>query len=142
MPAGPKVGDKVGFIQLPTKPGPKPAEKPPASAVKLPARPGDGRGPDFTRRGDIRSVRSPYGAPARGTTPKGPAQQKGPAKAPEAPAPAKLAVTEDNILGPYYRAGAPFRAKVTPPLEPGTVLVINGRVWGHDTKKPLTGVMA
>src|SRR5262249_18576842 len=52
-------------------------------------------------------------------------------------APAKLSVTETNILGPYYRAGAPFRAKVTPPLEPGTVMLISGRVWAHDTKKPL-----
>lgn len=45
--------------------------------------------------------------------------------------------TEDNILGPYYRAGAPFRGKVTPPLAAGTVLLITGRVWGYDTKKPL-----
>src|SRR5947209_15020917 len=30
--------------------------------------------------------------------------------------------TEDNILGPYYRKGAPFRAKVTPPLAGGVVL--------------------
>src|SRR5579885_94665 len=56
------------------------------------------------------------------------------------PMPNKLAATEDNILGPFYREGAPFRAKVTPPLEPGTVLVINGRVWGLDTRKPLAGV--
>src|SRR4051812_37152217 len=56
----------------------------------------------------------------------------GPARA--APkAPANLARTERNILGPYYRAGAPFRAKITPPLEPGTVLLIKGRVWAHDT---------
>jgi catechol 1,2-dioxygenase len=47
------------------------------------------------------------------------------------------AATEDNILGPFYRSGAPFRAKVTPPLEPGTVLVISGRVWGIDSRKPL-----
>jgi catechol 1,2-dioxygenase len=51
--------------------------------------------------------------------------------------PANFAPTEDNILGPFYREGAPFRAKITPPLEPGTVLVIRGRVWGHDTRKPL-----
>jgi translation initiation factor IF-2 len=98
VPAGPKVGDKVGFIQLPTKPAPKPPEKP--AAVKLPARPGDGRGgTEFTRRGDIRSVRSPYGAPARGTTPaaRGGAQQKTPAaaKPPEAPAPAKIVLPAD-----------------------------------------------
>jgi catechol 1,2-dioxygenase len=51
--------------------------------------------------------------------------------------PAKWQPTEDNILGPFYRKGAPYRAKITPPLEPGVVLVIRGRVWGHDTKKPL-----
>jgi catechol 1,2-dioxygenase len=51
--------------------------------------------------------------------------------------PKKWAPTEDNILGPFHRAGAPFRAKITPPLEPGTVLLISGRVWGFDTKKPL-----
>lgn len=41
--------------------------------------------------------------------------------------------------GPFYRAGSPFRAKVSPPLEPGTVLVVSGRVWSFDTKKPLGG---
>jgi catechol 1,2-dioxygenase len=55
--------------------------------------------------------------------------------------PASWKPTEDNILGPYYRKGAPFRAKVTPPLEPGVVLVIRGRVWGHDTRKPLAGTV-
>jgi catechol 1,2-dioxygenase len=52
-----------------------------------------------------------------------------------------LAVTEDNIEGPFYRAGAPFRAKITPPLEPGTVLVISGRVYGHDTRRPLANAV-
>jgi len=57
--------------------------------------------------------------------------------------PAKLATaanwqpTEDNILGPFHRRGALFRAKITPPLEPGTILLIKGHVWGHDTRKPL-----
>lgn len=51
------------------------------------------------------------------------------------------AITEDNILGPYHRAGAPFRAKITPPVEPGVVLVVRGRVWGHDTRAPLSGVV-
>jgi catechol 1,2-dioxygenase len=47
------------------------------------------------------------------------------------------APTEDSTLGPYYKAGAPFRGKLTPPLAEGTVLIIRGRVWGHDTKSPL-----
>jgi len=55
--------------------------------------------------------------------------------------PEKFAVTEDNILGPFYRSGAPFRGKVTPPLEPGKVMLIQGRVWAFDTKKPLSGVV-
>jgi catechol 1,2-dioxygenase len=49
--------------------------------------------------------------------------------------------TEDNILGPYYREGAPFRAKVTPPLLKGITMLIRGRVWGFDTKKPLPNVV-
>lgn len=52
-----------------------------------------------------------------------------------------LKPTPQNPLGPFYRAGAPFRAKVTPPFEPGTVLVVSGRVWAFDTKKPLAGAM-
>src|SRR5208283_2628541 len=52
-------------------------------------------------------------------------------------APVNWACTLENIIGPYYRSGAPFRAKVTPPLEPFTVFVISGRVWGFDTRKPL-----
>ncbi len=49
----------------------------------------------------------------------------------------KFAVTEDNILGPFHRPGAPFRAKITPPMEPGTVLLVSGQVFGFDTRKPL-----
>jgi protocatechuate 3,4-dioxygenase beta subunit len=58
-----------------------------------------------------------------------------PAPAPEMP----LKPTEDCILGPYHRPGAPYRAKITPPLEPGTVLLVKGRVWGADTRRPLAG---
>lgn len=52
-----------------------------------------------------------------------------------------LKPTEPNILGPYHRKGAPYRAKITPPLEPGEVMVIRGRVWGFDTKKPLASAV-
>jgi len=55
--------------------------------------------------------------------------------------PTKWTPTEDNILGPFYRKGVPYRGKVTPPLEPGDVLVIQGRVWGNDTRKPLPGTV-
>ncbi|HKP70592.1 MAG TPA: hypothetical protein VJV05_14995 [Pyrinomonadaceae bacterium] len=40
-------------------------------------------------------------------------------------------------IGPFYRTGAPYRAKLTPPFEPGMVLVVTGRVWSYATKKPL-----
>lgn len=49
-----------------------------------------------------------------------------------------VAPTKKSQLGPFYRAGAPFRAKVTPPFEPGTVLIVSGRVWAYDNKKPLS----
>ena len=58
---------------------------------------------------------------------------------PAAKAPESLKPTEDNILGPYHRKGAPYRAKITPPLEPGDTMVIRGRVWGFDSKRPLAG---
>jgi catechol 1,2-dioxygenase len=45
--------------------------------------------------------------------------------------------TEDNILGPFYRPSAPYRAKITPPLEPGDPLLIRGRIWGFDTRQSL-----
>ncbi len=63
-PVGPKLGDKVGFIQLPPKPGPKPPEQRPGTGpVKPVTRAPEPRRNDFGRRGDIRSVRGP-GAPS------------------------------------------------------------------------------
>lgn len=59
----------------------------------------------------------------------------------EKPVEGKLVATEDNILGPYHREGAPFRGKITPPLAGGKVLLMTGRVWGLDTKKPLAHAM-
>lgn len=55
--------------------------------------------------------------------------------------PQKIALTENNTKGPYYRSGAPYRAKITPPLSPGVVLVVRGRVWSYETKKPLAGAV-
>jgi translation initiation factor IF-2 len=88
-PAGPKVGDKVGFIQLPTKPAPKVEEK--FGGQKLPPRPQEQREPrktEFTKRGDIRTVR-PGGAPAAPTMP---GAKFPPQKGPGAPKPAEPAV--------------------------------------------------
>jgi translation initiation factor IF-2 len=93
---GPKVGDKVGFIQLPPKPGAKPVEKPPG-AVKLPARPPEPKRVEFSKRGDIRSVRgtqAPAGPSFAGA--KFPQQAKGAGKSPAAPAPApKISLPAD-----------------------------------------------
>jgi protocatechuate 3,4-dioxygenase beta subunit len=45
--------------------------------------------------------------------------------------------TEDDVIGPYYRRHAPYRAKVSPPMAPGEVLVISGRVWSFHFKRPV-----
>jgi catechol 1,2-dioxygenase len=58
-----------------------------------------------------------------------------PAVVPTLPSP--FAITEDNIEGPYFRQDAPTRYLITQPYEPGVVMVIRGRVWGFDTKKPI-----
>jgi translation initiation factor IF-2 len=80
-----KVGDKVGFIVLPTKPVPKAVEKP---APRAPQRP-EARRPDFQqRRGDQRGFRGGMGTQARPGFP-----QKG--GKPEAPAQPKLALPAD-----------------------------------------------
>jgi translation initiation factor IF-2 len=82
-PPKPQVGEKVGFIQLPSKPAPKPVEKP-APGKSFPPRPGDQRRPDFGKRGDIRSVRSPYGGGPGAPPPARPGQpQKGAPAKPE-----------------------------------------------------------
>lgn len=49
--------------------------------------------------------------------------------------------TEDDVLGPYYRRGAPYRAKVCPPLSDGQVLEIFGRVLGVNTQRPIFGAL-
>ncbi|MBL8233231.1 MAG: hypothetical protein JNL98_32330 [Bryobacterales bacterium] len=43
----------------------------------------------------------------------------------------------EDILGPYYAQNAPFRGKITAPLEPGDTLLVRGRIWSHETKKPI-----
>src|SRR5437667_2043328 len=86
-PPGPKVGDIVGFVQLPPKAVPKTLDK--SGPAKLPLRPLDPRTTEFTKRGDIRSVRAPARPPAGTTLPGAmfPAQHRasGPGKAPATP---------------------------------------------------------
>lgn len=45
---------------------------------------------------------------------------------------AQCLATEDNILGPFYRAGAPFTNQLAGPDEQGERLKISGRVLGPD----------
>jgi catechol 1,2-dioxygenase len=58
-------------------------------------------------------------------------------------APVKLDLKQITPLpyGPWYKAGAPFRAKLSLPGEPGTTFILSGRVWAFDTKRPLPGVV-
>jgi translation initiation factor IF-2 len=95
-PQAPRVGDKVGFIHLPSKPAPKPPEKP-AIAARQSQRGPEARRPDFNKRGDIRNVRSPYGAPARapGQQQGAPSQKGSGPKGPEAPARSKIVLPAD-----------------------------------------------
>jgi len=58
-----------------------------------------------------------------------------------APAAGALKLITPVSYGPWYRPGAPFRAKLSVPGEPGTTLVLSGRAWAFDTKRPLPGVV-
>jgi translation initiation factor IF-2 len=75
-PAGPKLGEKVGFIQLPQKPAPKPADS------RFPPRGQEPR-TDF-RRGDIRGVR-PGGPPGAPTDRRPPPREAARPAAPQQP---------------------------------------------------------
>src|SRR6266542_4668243 len=46
--------------------------------------------------------------------------------------------TADDVLGPFYRVGAPYRAKICPAFASGVCLLISGRVWAYDNKRPLS----
>jgi translation initiation factor IF-2 len=76
-PAKPQVGEKIGFIQLPQKPAPKPPEKPAGKFQPQQQRRPDGR-TDFIKRGDIRGVRGGPNAPAGPSMPGAKPPQKGP----------------------------------------------------------------
>ncbi len=104
-PPKPQVGEKVGFIQLPQKPQPKPVEKPGQKfQPQQPQRPQqDNRGgrPDFNRRGgDIRGFRGGPAAPGGPAMPGNRPPQKGPAPAPKfsLPADAKVIIIKPPII--------------------------------------------
>jgi translation initiation factor IF-2 len=74
-PAGPQIGDKVGFIQLPTRPAARPGEKG-GGAKPAPARPGAPQRQDsrrqFQRSRDGRPAQQPAREPAKPAAPAGP----------------------------------------------------------------------
>lgn len=49
-------------------------------------------------------------------------------------------VTEDNILGPYYKKGAPLDGNLADDLA-GELLIIEGTVYGCDCVTPLAGAI-
>lgn len=49
--------------------------------------------------------------------------------------------TEAEILGPFYRFGAPFRARLAGPDESGDRLVLTGTVFSSDCRTPLPGAL-
>ena len=49
--------------------------------------------------------------------------------------------TEAEILGPFYRFGAPFRSRLADPDEPGDRLVLTGTVFSSDCRTPLAGAL-
>jgi len=50
-------------------------------------------------------------------------------------------ITESDILGPFYRFGAPVRARLAGPDEPGDRLVVTGTVYSSDCRTPLPGAL-
>ncbi len=60
---------------------------------------------------------------------------------PRGPAPAICRLTEDNIEGPYYRPGAPWRANLADARTPGTRLLVTGAVRSTDCRTALAGAV-
>lgn len=50
-------------------------------------------------------------------------------------------LTERDIIGPYYRFGAPFQTKLAGPEEPGERLVISGKVYTSDCRGRLPNAL-
>jgi catechol 1,2-dioxygenase len=50
-------------------------------------------------------------------------------------------ITESDIVGPFYRFGAPFRTRLAGLDEPGDRLMLTGTVFSADCKTPLPGAL-
>ncbi len=49
--------------------------------------------------------------------------------------------TESDVVGPFYRVGAPFRAELAEANEPGERLILTGTVFSTDCRTPLPGTL-
>ena len=49
--------------------------------------------------------------------------------------------TESDILGPFYRFGAPFRSRLVDASEPGDRLIVSGTVLSADCRTPVPGAL-
>jgi hypothetical protein len=107
-----------------------------------------------TRRGDVRGPERPDGADGAGAAtgdgaapPYGygdsgvPPYGYGDARAPRPVTDgAACSLTDENILGPYYKAGAPFRADIRDG-QVGDLLYLSGVVRAADCATPLAGAL-
>ena len=50
-------------------------------------------------------------------------------------------LTTSDIIGPFYRFGAPFQTKLAGPNEPGERLIISGKVYGPDCRSYLPNTL-
>jgi catechol 1,2-dioxygenase len=50
-------------------------------------------------------------------------------------------LTERDIIGPFYRFGAPFQTKLAGPDEPGERLIIAGKVYSSDCRSHLPNTL-
>jgi len=99
--------------------------------------PGTGGAGGYAAGGDAAGAGGPGGAPGEGGAGGGPdplalCQRRGPTEG--------CFITEDNILGPFYKAGAPFDGNLADDL-PGELMLIEGTVFGCDCETPLVGAV-
>jgi catechol 1,2-dioxygenase len=50
-------------------------------------------------------------------------------------------LTDRDIIGPFYRFGAPFQTKLAGPNEPGERLVVSGKVYSNDCRSRLPNTL-
>lgn len=92
-----------------------------------------------TLLGACRSLSEPTrGATSSAASFPPPSPQYSPSSEPQPEPSFACALTEANIEGPYYRAGAPFRQNLVDASTLGVPLVIEGRALSLDCRSPLS----